>query len=96
MLLTRFLIGVVSGMLLNKVRKLDYSRKENVSWIIFVGILFYDAFSAYIADRYYDNILSPSTLIKYTIFSYWVIKVFGNCKRNIKESDYEDKICGRK
>ena len=96
MLLTRFLIGVVSGMLLNKVRKLDYSKKENVSWIIFVGILFYDAFSAYIADRYYDNILSPSTLIKYTIFSYWVIKVFGNCKRNIKESDYEDKICGRK
>lgn len=83
MLVTRFFIGLFAGMILNKVSKLNYTKKENITWIIFTGILFYNAFYSYIADRYYSNLLSPSTLIKYTLFSYAVIKIGGKCK--IKE-----------
>ena len=85
MLITRLFIGLFSGMVLNRVRKLDYSKKESVTWIVFVGLLFYNAFNSYIADRYYDNILSPSSLLKYTLFSWLVIKIFGGCKRCKKE-----------
>lgn len=78
-IVTRILIGFVAGCIEKKVMKGKVTDTKNLVWVIFMGILFYDGINAFIADRYVDNLMDPITIIKYTVFSFLVLKLFCNC-----------------
>lgn len=79
--ITRTIVGFVVGILERKVIKADLTKWSTIVCVIFIGILYYDAINAYIADQFIGNLLAPITLLKYTIFSAAVIKIFGKCKK---------------
>ncbi len=79
--ITRMLIGFIAGVLERKVIKSDLTRWNTIMWIIAIGIFYYDGVSAYIADRFIDNLFDPITLLKYTVFSAVIIKFLGKCKK---------------
>lgn len=81
MLGSRFFLGILVGVLEKNVFRMSGNKASNLTFVIFMGIIYYDAISTYIADRYYDDLLDINALIKYTLFAYIVIKFWGKCKR---------------
>lgn len=75
MFVTRFLIGVFCGRVERNIKLKDVNDSSIITCIVFMNILMYNGISASLADRYYDNLLSPYTLIKYTIVSSIIIKM---------------------
>lgn len=79
--ISRVLLSFITIKLFNKLLK----SKQNTRMIILLicsFMLAYCYISTPIADRFKDFILSPSTLIKYTFYSYFIIKII--CKYSIK------------
>lgn len=79
--LLRFFLGILCGLIEKKTIMQYAIDKKAIMWVIITGILYYDAISSYIADRYYDNLLDPTSILKYTIFSYLIIRLFCNAKK---------------
>lgn len=86
MLTTRFLIGVFCGRVERTIKYINANSSSIITHIVFMNILIYNAISASLADRYYDNLLSPYTLVKYTIVSGAIIKMVVKANRKyVKE-----------
>ncbi len=75
-LITRFFLGLIGGLLLNYLRNQKFKNSSSKLCILVItGILLYCSISAAIADRYYDFILSPNEMLKYSLLLYTVAKI---------------------
>lgn len=86
-MITRVLLGFIIGVVERNLSKTYLFDSKGIVYMILLGIIYYDAISSYIADRYYGNILDPVSLCKYTVFSYIIVKLLGDIRkrnRNVK------------